>query len=92
MSVSSEEVAAGKPAPDVYLEATRRLSVDPRRAAAIEDSTNGLRSAAAAGLAVVAIPNAAHPPSPEVLDVAAVVLPSIGALDAEVIERAGATR
>src|SRR5689334_15146669 len=54
-SVSSEEVARGKPAPDVYLEAARRMSVPPPRCAAVEDSTNGLRSAAAAGMTVFAV-------------------------------------
>ncbi|SDS04599.1 HAD family phosphatase [Jiangella sp. DSM 45060] len=67
VAVSSEDVAAGKPAPDVYLEAARRLDVDPRRAAAVEDSTNGLRSAHAAGLTVVAVPNPHFPPDPAVL-------------------------
>ena len=65
VTVSSEEVDRGKPAPDVYLEATGRLGVDPRRAAAVEDSTNGLLAARAAGLGVVAIPNRAFPPAPE---------------------------
>src|SRR5215469_1334266 len=54
ITVSGEEVAAGKPAPDVYLAATRRLGVDPADAAAVEDSTNGLRAAAAAGMVVIA--------------------------------------
>jgi beta-phosphoglucomutase-like phosphatase (HAD superfamily) len=72
--VSSEEVAHGKPAPDVYLEAARRLGVDPRRCAAIEDSSNGLRAAAAAGMRVVAIPNRHYPPSPDALALADVVL------------------
>ena len=89
VSVSSEEVAAGKPAPDVYLEATRRLGVAPRHAAAIEDSTNGLLSAAAAGLSVVAVPNPAHPARPVGLRVAAVVLDSIDELNPEVLERLG---
>ncbi len=89
VTASSEEVGAGKPAPDVYLEATRRLGVDPHRAAAVEDSTNGLLSAAAAGLSVVAVPNPAHPPSPEGLRVAAVVLDSIDDLVPEVVERLG---
>jgi HAD superfamily hydrolase (TIGR01509 family) len=76
-TVSSEEVAAGKPAPDVYLEATKRLGVEPTRAAAVEDSTNGLLAAHAAGMVVVAIPNPGFPPEPRGLDVAAVVLESI---------------
>ena len=48
-TVSSEEVARGKPAPDVYLEAARRLGVEPAQCVAVEDSTNGIRSAHAAG-------------------------------------------
>jgi len=89
VTVSSEEVAAGKPAPDVYLEAVGRLGVDPRRSAAVEDSTNGLLSASAAGLHVVAIPNDAHPPAQRALEAAALVLPSIDALTVEAIERLG---
>ena len=54
--VSSEEVARGKPAPDVYLEAARRLGVEPGRCAAVEDSSNGIRSAHAAGMRVLAHP------------------------------------
>jgi HAD superfamily hydrolase (TIGR01509 family) len=84
-TVSSEEVAAGKPAPDVYLEAARRLGVAPDRCAAIEDSTNGLLSAHAAGMRVVAVPNAAFPPAPRGLEVADVVLGSIAELDAAAI-------
>jgi HAD superfamily hydrolase (TIGR01509 family) len=61
-TVSSEEVARGKPAPDVYLEAARRLGVDPAHCAAIEDSQNGIRSARAAGMRVIAIPNPHFPP------------------------------
>lgn len=76
-TVSSEEVERGKPAPDVYLEATKRMGVDPRNTAAIEDSTNGLLAAHNAGMRVIAIPNDAHPPSDEGLAVANVVLESI---------------
>ena len=79
-TVSSEEVARGKPAPDVYLEAARRLSVAPTACAAVEDSTNGLRSAAAAGMAVVAIPNEAFPPADDALQLATVVIRSLGEL------------
>ncbi|HEY8584267.1 MAG TPA: HAD family phosphatase [Capillimicrobium sp.] len=68
--VSSEEVRRGKPAPDVYLEAARRIAVDPARCAAVEDSSNGLRSAAAAGMAVIAVPNAAFPPADDALALA----------------------
>jgi HAD superfamily hydrolase (TIGR01509 family) len=85
-TVSSEEVGGGKPAPDVYLETTRRMGADPARSAAIEDSTNGLLAAAAAGMPVVAIPNDAHPPEQRGLAVAAVVLGSIDELTVEVVE------
>jgi HAD superfamily hydrolase (TIGR01509 family) len=86
VTVSSEEVARGKPAPDVYLEAARRLGRDPARCAAIEDSENGIRSAAAAGLRVIGIPNRAFPPSPEALGLAHVVIPSLAELGPDVID------
>jgi HAD superfamily hydrolase (TIGR01509 family) len=85
VTVSSEEVPHGKPAPDVYLAAARRLGCDPARCAAIEDSENGIRSAVAAGMRVIAIPNRAFPPSPETLTAADVVLPSIAELEPGVI-------
>jgi HAD superfamily hydrolase (TIGR01509 family) len=92
-TVSSEEVAHGKPAPDVYLEAARRLEVGPERCAAIEDSENGIRSASAAGMLVVAIPNRVFPPSTEALALTDVVLDSLAELTPEAIERAsGAPR
>jgi HAD superfamily hydrolase (TIGR01509 family) len=83
--VSSEEVARGKPAPDVYLEAARRLGVDPGRCAAIEDSANGIRSAHAAGMRVVALPNAHYPPAPDALALAAVVVRSPDDVTAELV-------
>lgn len=70
-TVSTEEVAGGKPAPDVYLEAARRLGVRPEQCAAIEDSTNGLRSAHAAGCPVIAVPRPEFPPAPDALALAA---------------------
>jgi HAD superfamily hydrolase (TIGR01509 family) len=82
VTVSSEEVAAGKPAPDVFLEAARRLGVEPGRCAAIEDSANGLRAARAAGMRVVAIPNAHYPPPPDALELADVVVATVGELTA----------
>ena len=85
-TVSSEEVERGKPAPDVYLEAARRLGVDPTRCAAIEDSENGIRSAAAAGMKVVAIPNPVFPPTEEALALAAVVAASLDELRPELVE------
>jgi HAD superfamily hydrolase (TIGR01509 family) len=85
-TVSSEEVGRGKPAPDVYLEAARRLAVDPKRAAAIEDSHNGIRAAKAAGMRVVAVPNRHFPPDDEALIQADVVLDSLAGLTADAVE------
>jgi HAD superfamily hydrolase (TIGR01509 family) len=84
-TVSSEEVPRGKPAPDVYLEAVRRLGVAPERAAAIEDSSNGLRSASAAGLRVVALPNRRYPPAPDALALADAVAASHAELTLELV-------
>ena len=89
-TVSSEEVERGKPAPDVYLEAARRLGVPAETCVAVEDSTNGLRSAHAAGMAVVAVPNAEYPPDPEAVALAAVVVDGVGAVTPEVVEQAAA--
>ena len=86
VTVSSEEVARGKPAPDVYLEAARRLGIRPEHGAAIEDSENGIRSAKAAGLRVLAVPNAEYPPSPEALGLADDVLRSLAELTPERVE------
>jgi HAD superfamily hydrolase (TIGR01509 family) len=72
-TASSEEVAAGKPAPDVYLEVARRLGVDPHDCVAVEDSHNGIRSAKAAGMRCVAVPNRHFPPGEAVADADAVV-------------------
>jgi HAD superfamily hydrolase (TIGR01509 family) len=80
LTVSSEEVARGKPAPDVYLEAARRLGVDPQRTAAIEDSHNGIRAAKAAGMRTLAIPNPRFPPGADALAEADLVLPSLDEL------------
>ena len=85
-TVSSEEVPRGKPAPDVYLEAARRLGVEPPRCAAIEDSHSGIRSAKAAGMRVIAIPNASYPPDEEALAAADVVLRCLQELTQEAVE------
>jgi HAD superfamily hydrolase (TIGR01509 family) len=85
-TVSSEEVERGKPAPDVYLEAARRLNVAAERCAAVEDSENGIRSAKAAGMRVVAIPNPRYPPAEDALAAADVVLPSVAALTPAAVE------
>jgi HAD superfamily hydrolase (TIGR01509 family) len=80
-TVSSEEVARGKPAPDVYLAAADALGVAPSAAVAIEDSANGIRSAAAAGMLVVALPNAHYPPDAEALELADLVIESLAELE-----------
>jgi len=85
VTVSSEEVPHGKPAPDVYLEAADRLGVDAARCAAVEDSASGIRSAAAAGMRVVAIPNRTFPPPANALALAAVVLEGLADLTPDVV-------
>jgi HAD superfamily hydrolase (TIGR01509 family) len=87
--VSSEEVPRGKPAPDVYLEAARRLGVDARECVAVEDATNGLLSAHAAGMKVIAVPDARYPPSDEALAVADLALDSLEQLTPEIVEQLG---
>ena len=86
--VSSEEVARGKPAPDVYLEAARRLGAAPAHCVAVEDSHNGIRSANAAGMRVIAIPNPHFPPDDEAMALAVMVLGSIRELTSETVGRA----
>jgi HAD superfamily hydrolase (TIGR01509 family) len=83
--VSSEEVARGKPAPDVYLEAARRLGVEADRCAAVEDSSNGIRAAHAAGMRVLALPNAHYPPAPDALALADAVVRSPHELTADLV-------
>ena len=85
VTVSSEEVARGKPAPDVYLRALDLLGVGPPEAAAVEDSGAGLRAAAAAGMTVVAVPNPHYPPPDEALALADIVLGTIAELTPEAI-------
>ena len=89
-TVSSEEVARGKPSPDVYAEACRRIGVTPARAAAVEDSHAGIRSAKTAGLRVLAIPNPSFPPGAEALALADLVLPGLAALTPAVVRRSAA--
>jgi HAD superfamily hydrolase (TIGR01509 family) len=85
-TVSSEEVPRGKPAPDVYLEAARRLGAEPTRCAAVEDSENGIHAAKAAGMRTIAIPNPRYPPGAEALAAADVVLASIDDLSPDVVD------
>lgn len=86
-TVSSEEVARGKPAPDVYVEALRRLQAEPGRSLAVEDSSNGIRSAHTAGMTVVAVPNRHFPPTPDALALAAYVITSVAALPGLIADR-----
>jgi len=87
-AVSSQEVPRGKPSPDVYLEAARQLGLDPSRLVAVEDSSNGLRAAHAAGFGVIAIPNGEYPPAPDALALADVTLGSLAELDRDAVLRA----
>jgi HAD superfamily hydrolase (TIGR01509 family) len=83
--MSTEQVAHGKPAPDIYLAVAAELSFPPGDCAAVEDSSNGLRSAAAAGLHVIAIPQPRYPPDPDALARASLVLPSLAGLTVDAV-------
>jgi HAD superfamily hydrolase (TIGR01509 family) len=89
VTLSTEEVPRGKPAPDVYLSAVEKLGLTPAVCAAIEDSSNGLRSAAAAGLAVIAVPHGVYPPAADALAGASLVVESLSELT---VERVAALR
>ena len=91
-SVSTEEVASGKPAPDVYEAVLEDLGVGPDTSVAVEDSSNGLRAAAAAGLAVIALPSPAFPPADDALALAAVRIGSLGELTVDLVEEASRRR
>ena len=82
-TVSSEEVERGKPAPDVYLEAARRLGVEPAACVAVEDSSNGIRAAHAAGMYVIAYPSRRYPPAADALELATRVISSLDELRLE---------
>jgi HAD superfamily hydrolase (TIGR01509 family) len=86
VTVSSEEVPRGKPAPDVYLEAAGRLGVAPERCAAVEDSENGIHSAKSAGMRVIAIPNPQYPPAADALALADLTLDSVAELTPETVD------
>jgi HAD superfamily hydrolase (TIGR01509 family) len=90
VAVSAEEVDHGKPAPDVYLEAAMRIGVRPRSCAAVEDSTNGLRAAASAGMLVIAVPNREFPPTADALRLADVALESLDQLRPKLLSCVGA--
>jgi HAD superfamily hydrolase (TIGR01509 family) len=86
VTMSTEQVPHGKPAPDIYLTVTARLGVPPSSSAAVEDSSNGLRSAAAAGLHVIAIPHPKYPPDPDALALASLVLSDLDGLTPAAVE------
>jgi beta-phosphoglucomutase-like phosphatase (HAD superfamily) len=87
VTLSTEEVARGKPHPDVYLSVTEKLGLTPAVCAAVEDSSNGLRAAGAAGLAVIAVPHGVYPPAPDALALASLVVSDLRELTVEVIDR-----
>jgi HAD superfamily hydrolase (TIGR01509 family) len=89
VTVSSEEVPRGKPAPDVYLETASRLGVEPARCAAVEDSASGIRAAHAAGMRVLAYPNRHYPPSDEALSLAACVVRQLADIGPLLLDGAG---
>jgi HAD superfamily hydrolase (TIGR01509 family) len=89
VTMSTEQVPHGKPAPDIYLAVADRLGVPPSRCAAVEDSSNGLRSAAAAGMRVIAIPHPRYPPDPDALALAGLVLPSLAGLTPDAVSALG---
>jgi HAD superfamily hydrolase (TIGR01509 family) len=88
VTVSSEEVERGKPAPDVYLKAARELGAAPARCVAVEDSSSGLRAAAAAQMTVIAVPNPHYPPDTDALALAAATVSVVGEITPELVERA----
>ncbi len=89
VAMSADDVARGKPDPDPYIELAHRMGVATDHSAAVEDSANGIRSAAAAGAHVVAIPRGEHRPGAEILQLAAVVLESISELTPDLVRRLG---
>jgi len=86
-TLSTEEVPRGKPAPDVFLTAADRLGADPAECAAIEDSSNGLRAAAAAGMAVICVPHGVYPPAEDALAGTDLVIDSLDQLTVAVVEK-----
>jgi HAD superfamily hydrolase (TIGR01509 family) len=86
VTLSTDEAGRGKPAPDVYQQVAARLGLSPSACAAVEDSSNGLRSAAAAGMRVVAVPRPRYPPDPDALELAALTLTSLAGLTVAAVE------
>ena len=90
VTVSSEEVARGKPSPDVYLRAASKLGAEAARCVAIEDSSNGIRAGVAAGMPVIAVPNPHYPPAADALALAAATVEGVGEITPELVEQVGA--
>ena len=89
VTVSTEQVARGKPAPDVYRAAADQLAMPPSSCAAVEDSSNGMLSAAAAGLTLIALPNRRYPPSAAALSHASLVIDDLAELTPDAVAGAG---
>ncbi|MGH7763056.1 MAG: HAD family hydrolase [Candidatus Dormibacteraceae bacterium] len=89
--LSADEVDRGRPSPDPYLELARRLALPPSQCVAVEDSANGLWSAIAAGMRVIAIPRGDHVPDEATLASAAAVLRDISGLTPSLLESLPAT-
>lgn len=89
VTVSTEQVARGKPAPDVYRAAADQLAMPPSSCAAVEDSSNGMLSAAAAGLTLIAVPNRRYPPSAAALSHASLVIDDLAELTPDAVAGAG---
>ena len=87
VTISSEEVGRGKPSPDVFLEVAARLGAAPGRCVAVEDSGNGLRAAAAAGMVVIAVPNPHYPPPADALALAVAAVATPGEVTVALVER-----
>ena len=83
--VLGDTVPRGKPAPDIYLEAARRLELPPEDCAGVEDSANGLRALRAAGMKAIAIPTADYPLPAEALALAHLRLGRIDELTVEAV-------
>jgi HAD superfamily hydrolase (TIGR01509 family) len=86
VTVSTEEVARGKPSPEVYRTVADQLAAKPAACVAVEDSTNGLRAAVSAGMAVIAIPQPRYPPAADALASAVSVLPDLASLTVHAVE------
>jgi beta-phosphoglucomutase-like phosphatase (HAD superfamily) len=89
VALSTESVPRGKPAPDVYLAVAERLGVAPTACVAVEDSSNGVRSAAAAGMPVIAVPDRRYPLDEDARGRAALVVAGIDAVTVDAVQAAG---